>query len=140
MGNKFELYQIGTVKKQESEILIRICEKYKDALVGLDGFSHIIVCYWFHKNDLPDQRQILQVHPRRQKHNPLTGVFATCSSVRPNLIAISISKIISVEDTVIRIDDIDAFDRTPVIDVKPYIPYMHSKTDEIKVPEWILTR
>ncbi|MCD6262089.1 MAG: tRNA (N6-threonylcarbamoyladenosine(37)-N6)-methyltransferase TrmO [Deltaproteobacteria bacterium] len=140
MGNKFEIYQIGTVEKQGGETIIKICKKYKEALLGLDGFSHMIVCYWFHKNDTPEQRRILQVYPKGHRYNPLTGVFATCSPVRPNLLAISICKILSIEDTTIRIDDIDALDQTPVIDIKPYVPHMHSKTDHIKVPEWIMPK
>jgi tRNA (Thr-GGU) A37 N-methylase len=50
--------------------------------------------------------------------NPLTGVFATHSPARPNLIGVSRSKIISVKGNIIEIDDIDAFDGSPVIDLK----------------------
>ena len=64
------------------------------------------------------KRSILQVYPRADKNNPLTGVFATHSPVRPNLIAISKCKIISVKENVIEVDDIDAFSDSPVIDLK----------------------
>ncbi len=49
---------------------------------------------------------------------PLTGVFATHSPVRPNLLAISTCKILSVKDGFITIDSIDAFDNTPILDLK----------------------
>jgi len=92
--------------------------KYGDGLLRLDQCSHVTVMYWFHKNDTPQKRSILQVHPRGNKDNPLTGVFATHSQVRPNLIAISRVKVISVKGNIIEIEKIDAFDDSPVIDIK----------------------
>jgi tRNA-Thr(GGU) m(6)t(6)A37 methyltransferase TsaA len=133
----YDVHPIGVIRKQAGKAEIEILEKYKDALMGLDDFSHIIVCYWLHKNDTAEERNILRVHPKRHKENPLTGVFATCSSVRPNLLAISMCRILSIDGTVIQIDDIDAFDQTPVIDIKPYIPRSHSITKDVKTPQWI---
>jgi tRNA (Thr-GGU) A37 N-methylase len=66
------------------------------------------------------RKEILQVHPRGNPENPLRGVFATRAPVRPNLIAISRCRVLSVEGRVIAIDDIDAFPDTPVLDIKPY--------------------
>ncbi|MGD8590945.1 MAG: TrmO family methyltransferase, partial [Chromatiales bacterium] len=65
------------------------------------------------------RRAILQVHPRRNPANPLRGVFATRAPVRPNLIALSRCRVISVNDNLIEIDEIDAFPDTPVLDIKP---------------------
>jgi tRNA (Thr-GGU) A37 N-methylase len=61
---------------------------------------------------------MLQVHPRRNPDNPLTGVFATHSPVRPNLIGVTRCGIINVRENVIEVDEIDAFDGSPVIDLK----------------------
>ena len=66
------------------------------------------------------------VHPRGNKANPLTGVFATRSPFRPNLIGLSVCRIKSVDDAGITVDDIDAFDGSPIIDLKPYIPTIDS--------------
>lgn len=136
MKDRFYIFPVGVIKKQGETVWIEIETKYNDALMGLDEFSHITVCYWFHKNDTPENRDILQVHPRRNKNNPLTGVFATHSPVRPNLIAISICKILSIEKNTIYIDKIDAFDGTPVIDIKSFIPSSVS-TSDIKMPNWV---
>ena len=76
------------------------------------------VLYWFGRNDTPDKRLILHVHPHCNKENPKRGVFATHSPVRPNLIATSRCKIISVKENAIEIDKIDAFPDTPVLDLK----------------------
>ena len=135
MKDFFQIYPVGTIIKKNENSVIRIYDKYIRALLGLDQFSHIQVFYWFHKNDTPSKRNILRVHPRREESNPLTGVFATHSSVRPNLIAFSICRILSIEENLIKIDTIDAFDETPVIDIKAYIPPGYSK-EEIITPDW----
>jgi len=136
-GERFSLYPVGVVRK-ERDVFIEIYPEYGDALLKLEHYSHIIVLYWFHKNDDPEKRNILQVHPRRHKGAPLSGVFATCSPVRPNLIGLTVCKIISIDKNIIKIADIDAFDNTPVIDIKPYIPRNHLLPEsEIKVPEWM---
>ncbi|MCF7973446.1 MAG: SAM-dependent methyltransferase [Phycisphaerae bacterium] len=114
----FELYPIGSVKKQEGHTYIVIDKQYEPGLMRLEDFSHVTVIYWFDKNDTPEKRAVLQVHPQGNKDNPMRGVFATHSAVRPNLIAISRCKVLSVKDNVIEIDSIDAFPDTPVLDLK----------------------
>lgn len=136
MKDCFYIFPVGEIKQQGETVWIEIEAKYIDGLLGLDEFSHITVFYWFHKNDTPENRAIMQVHPRRNENNPLTGVFATHSPVRPNLIAISICKILSIEKNIIFIDKIDAFDGTPVIDIKSFIPSSVSSSD-IKMPNWV---
>ena len=103
---------------------------------GLDGFSHIHVLFWFHENDTPANRRILQVHPRKDSRKPLTGVFATHSPMRPNLVGLTLCRILAVENTKIEVETIDARDQTPVMDIKCYIPYQLRK-HEIRVPDWV---
>jgi len=98
----YTVYPIGKVVKEGGRTLIVLDEKYEPGLKGLGQFSHVTVVYWFDRND----------------DNPIRGVFATHSPVRPNLIAISRCKIVAVRDNVIEIEDIDAFDNTPVLDLK----------------------
>lgn len=114
----FKLYPIGSVKQQDGHTYIVIEKKYQLGLMRLEEFSHVTVIYWFHKNDTPEKRAVLQVHPQGNKVNPLRGVFATHSPFRPNLIAISRCKILSVKDNIIEIDSIDALPDTPVLDLK----------------------
>jgi tRNA (Thr-GGU) A37 N-methylase len=67
--------------------------------------------------------------------NPLTGVFACHSPCRPNLIGLSVCKILSIKDNVIQIDSIDAFNDSPVIDLKSYIPPINTLQNAF-VPKW----
>jgi len=136
MKNEFLIHPIGWIHKTENSITIDIDPLYEDALLGLETFSHITVLYWFHEHDNPENRSILQVHPRKNPKNPLTGVFATHAPVRPNLIAVSTCKIKSIDGTTIRIDDIDACDGSPVVDIKCYLPEKKA-IEDLKLPDWI---
>ena len=95
------------------------------------------VLYWFDRNDTPSKRAVLQVHPRGNRRNPLTGVFATRSPVRPNLIALSLCRIVAIEKTVVQVEKIDAFDNTPILDLKPYIPQIDAPRKPPRLPDWI---
>jgi tRNA-Thr(GGU) m(6)t(6)A37 methyltransferase TsaA len=131
----FQIYPVGYIRKKSDTVLIEIDNQYNDALLGLEQFSHINVLYWFHQNDTPENRSTLQVHPCKNKKNPLTGVFATHSPLRPNLIALSLCKVLSINGNTIEIDEIDAFDGTPVIDIKCFFPKKLSIPD-VTVPNW----
>jgi tRNA-Thr(GGU) m(6)t(6)A37 methyltransferase TsaA len=132
---RFTAYPIGKVKKENGRTKVVLDEAYRPGLLGLEGFSHVFVFYWFHRNDTAEKRSILQVYPRGDRRNPLTGVFATRAPVRPNLIALSLCRIISVWRNCIEIDRIDAFPETPVLDLKPYIPSIDAA--RARLPEWV---
>jgi tRNA (adenine37-N6)-methyltransferase len=131
----FKVYPVGRVEKKNGSARIRILDAYKDALLGLDQWSHVNVFWWFDKNDVPEKRRILRVHPRGNRANPETGVFACRAPVRPNLVALTVCKIVSVAGAVLTVDTIDAFDGTPVIDLKPFIP-PDAPAGGIRVPAW----
>jgi len=133
----FKLYPVGEVKRQRGTTKLRIFERYRNALKGLDGFSHVFVLYWFDRNDTPEKRNILQVHPRGNRKNPLTGVFACRAPVRPNLIALSLCKVLSIQNEIITVDKIDAFDGSPILDIKPYISSIDSEHEGVRVPGWL---
>ena len=136
MSDSFQIFPVGAVSKKEEATWIEIFEPYGDALLGLEGFSHIQVFFWFHENDSARKRKTLRVHPRKDKSNPLSGVFATHSPLRPNPIGLTMCKIKSIEDLQIKIEDIDAFDGTPVIDIKCYIPSSVAESN-IRLPAWV---
>lgn len=115
----YEVSPIGWVRKSNGKTTIEVDEQYRPALLGVEELDAIWVLYWFDRNDSPEKRAILQVHPRRNPRNPLRGVFATRAPVRPNLIALSRCSVISVQGNIIEIDGIDAFADTPVLDIKP---------------------
>ena len=133
----FAVHPIGHVKKTEDRTLIVLDDKYQPGLLGLDGYSHIYMFWWFSRNDTPEKRAILQVHPMGNRNNPRTGVFATRSPVRPNLIALTLCRLVSVKGNVIEIEETDAFDGTPVVDIKPFIPGYDS-TPDAKLPDWLI--
>ena len=136
MPESFQVFPVGLIRKKEEVTWIEIFEPYSDALLGLDGFSHLLVLFWFHENDSAPKRRTLRVHPRKDKNNPLTGVFATHSPLRPNLIGLTRCKIKSIKGRRIEIEDIDAFDATPVIDIKSYIPDSPANSD-VRLPSWV---
>jgi tRNA-Thr(GGU) m(6)t(6)A37 methyltransferase TsaA len=115
----FTLRPIGWIRKTKSKTKIVLYKKYQPGLMGVVKLSEIWVFWWFHRNDNPRMRSILKVHPRGNPANPLRGVFATRAPMRPNLIALSRCRILSVKKNVIEIDSIEAFPDTPVLDLKP---------------------
>jgi tRNA-Thr(GGU) m(6)t(6)A37 methyltransferase TsaA len=127
---------VGIVRKDGRGVRIEIEKEFRDALLGLDGFSHILVLYWFHENDTHELRRTLRVHPRKNASNPLMGVFGTHSPARPNLIGVTRCRMAGISDGTIRIDEIDAFDGSPVIDIKCYIPDAEPPTGVV-VPDWV---
>jgi tRNA-Thr(GGU) m(6)t(6)A37 methyltransferase TsaA len=135
MTPEFTLRPIGWVRKAKQKTSIVVDKEFQTGLLGLEGFSHVYVFYWFDRNDNPDKRSVLQVHPRGNTKNPLTGVFATRSPARPNLIALTLCRIIEIKDNIIEIEDIDALPDSPVLDLKPFIP--HSEIENAVVPDWL---
>lgn len=115
---QFAVYPIGSVQKSDAHTTIVVDKEFVPGLMGLEECSHVWVLYWFDRNDTPEKRSILQVHPRGNQDNPLRGVFATHSPVRPNLIAMTRCKVISVKGNVVEIESIDALPDTPVLDLK----------------------
>lgn len=137
MPPPFLIHPIGTVRRQGDRTYIDIDPAFGDGLLGIEGFSHIVVCYWFDRNDTPEARAVLRTHPRANPSNPLTGVFATHSPRRPNPIAISLCRLIAVAETTLAIDRIDALDGSPVIDIKCFIPSTRFEKEAVRVPDWV---
>ena len=132
---EYILRRIGSVEKEGGRTSLVLNKDVEPALLGLDGFSHVWVFWWFDRNDTPKKRSVLQVHPRGNRNNPLTGVFACRSPSRPNLIALTLCRVLSVKGNVVTIDTIDAFPSTPILDLKPYLP--GNDLAEASVPDWL---
>jgi tRNA (adenine37-N6)-methyltransferase len=136
MVDAYTIHPVGLIRKKDDTAWIEICAEYLEAMLGLEGFSHIHVLFWFHENDTPELRRTLQVHPRKDPLNPLTGVFATHSPKRPNLIGLTRCRILGIEGNRIAIDAIDARDGSPVIDIKCFIPDAQPLAD-VRLPDWV---
>ena len=91
-----------------------------DGLVDLDGFSHLILIYYFHQAE----GYKLQVKPFLDVEEH--GVFATRAPRRPNRIGISVVKLLGIQANVLEIENLDILDGTPVLDIKPYVPDFES--------------
>ena len=134
MNIHYKIYPVGKVHIEDERTYLEIFSEFKDGILGLSDYSHIVVLYWFSENDTPEKRKTLQVIPRHNPDNPLTGLFACCSPARPNLIAMTVCKIISVKDNLIYIEDIDAFDGSPIIDIKPF--FGNEDIKNVRMPDW----
>lgn len=116
----FKLIPVGYVGK-EGGTFIEILPEFREATEGLAEGDWIKLVLWFHKSDRPEKRRVLKVHPCGNPENPQRGVFATRSPVRPNPIALYTVRIHRIEEGKLYIDEIDAFDGTPVLDIKPFV-------------------
>ena len=128
---------IGYVRKEENEPpYLEIKSEFWDATLNVDKFSHIIVLWWITERDTAQDRSNLMGTPP-VVNAELSGVFATRSPRRPTPIGHTISKIVSIDQEKHRIilDHMDAFDETPIIDIKPYLP-SSDRVDDAKVPGW----
>ncbi|MEM2094659.1 MAG: tRNA (N6-threonylcarbamoyladenosine(37)-N6)-methyltransferase TrmO [Candidatus Bathyarchaeia archaeon] len=121
----------------ENESRLVIYPEYCDALLGIESFSHIIIFYWLHKNDTDEMRKILRVTPRRHPGAPELGVFACRSPIRPNPLAFGVTKLLKVEGCSLWVEGSDAYEGTPIIDIKPYIPRADAVVDA-RVPSWAM--
>ena len=90
-----------------------VAEGVRDLAVGADVF----VLTWLHRA----QRDVLAVHPRDDPRNPETGVFSTRSQDRPNPIGLHRVRIAAIDGLRVRVRDLEAFDGTPIVDVKPVL-------------------
>src|SRR4030043_850248 len=95
---------------------IEIYPEFAEGLKDLEGFSHIILIYHFHLS----KGYSLKVKPFMDEN--LRGVFATRAPKRPNPIGISVVRLVRVEGNILRIENIDIVDGTPLLDIKPYVP------------------
>lgn len=138
MGGKGELKFVGVVEVAgEEEAKVRIFPEFCDALKGINGFSHIMILYWIHLRDNEKERGVLQVVPRGRSNSVKVGVFACRSPSRPNPVGLCVVKLVKVEDCVLTVKGLDAFEGSPIIDVKPYIQ-RRDAVPNAYTPEWIL--
>jgi tRNA-Thr(GGU) m(6)t(6)A37 methyltransferase TsaA len=102
-----------------------------EAVAGLEGFSHLWLLFWFHGN--PDTAPSLTVRPPRLGGNARVGVLASRSPFRPNPIGLSavVLERIAQEETgtVLHLRGVDLLDGTPILDLKPYVPYADALAD-----------
>ncbi len=84
-------------------------------LAGLEPGQQVMVVFYFHRAQGYDLSQ----HPRGDTNRPRRGVFALCSPRRPNPIGVTVVELLAIEENVLRVRGLDAFNGTPVLDLKP---------------------
>lgn len=124
--------QSGVVESLTSTIVFEPEYRNSDALRGLEDFSHLWIIWQFSKTVRDNWSPT--VRPPRLGGNTRMGVFATRSPFRPNAIGLSSVKILRIEQSgefgpVIHVTGADLMDGTPILDIKPYIPYADCHTD-----------
>jgi tRNA-Thr(GGU) m(6)t(6)A37 methyltransferase TsaA len=147
-----ELKPVGVVKTALSddevkenwhggiEAEIKVFDEYSPALDGIEGFSHIILLLYLHETT-EAQRKTLQARPRRflkyglkLEDLPLVGVFCLDSPHRPNPIGLTIVRLAARNGNTLKVGGLDAFNDTPVLDIKPYTPGRCISHHQI--PDW----
>lgn len=105
-----------------------------DATLGLAEFSHIQILFHLHRVREEDVR-FGKRHPRGRKEWPEVGILAQRARVRPNRLGLSTCRLIAVDGLKLTVENLDAIDGTPVIDVKPYMLEFGPK-GEVHQPRW----
>jgi tRNA-Thr(GGU) m(6)t(6)A37 methyltransferase TsaA len=121
-GGKFGIpRQPGLVRSATAALeLLPPCNT-AEALRGLDAFSHVWILFVFHASARESWKAT--VRPPRLGGNERIGVFASRSNFRPNPIGLSVVELLGIEGTTLKLGGGDFMDGTPVLDIKPYIPY-----------------
>ncbi|MCE5284352.1 MAG: tRNA (N6-threonylcarbamoyladenosine(37)-N6)-methyltransferase TrmO [Pelosinus sp.] len=114
---------VQTTAAQDVEGIIEVYPEYAEGLKDIEGFSHLILLYHLHLAKEAD----LVVKPFLG--DELHGVFATRSPGRPNSIGFSVVRLIKVEKNRLFIRDLDILDKTPLLDIKPYVAKFDVRQD-----------
>jgi tRNA-Thr(GGU) m(6)t(6)A37 methyltransferase TsaA len=96
---------------------------------GIEAFSHLWIMFIFHEN--LDQGFKAKVRPPRLGGNKKIGVFASRSSFRPNGIGMSLVSNLGMKEEHLLVGGVDLLNNTPIVDIKPYIPYADSLSDAV---------
>ena len=102
---------------------VEVFEAYRAGLRDLDGFSHIILLYQFHRS------QGFKLHVTPFMDSEPRGLFATRAPKRPNPIGLSVVRLDRVEGHVLHIRNVDILDGTPLLDIKPYVPEFDAQVE-----------
>ena len=107
---------------------------WTEALSGLAGFSHVIVLCYLHRAQA--QEPPIWIRSQGRPEMPQIGFFGTRTPVRPNAISVTAVPVAKLQDNILHVHNLDMFDGTPVLDIKPYLIRgdCHPQATE---PEWI---
>jgi tRNA (adenine37-N6)-methyltransferase len=118
------------------ESRIELDARWAGALQGLKDFSHAQILTFLHLIAAEDREVPTQRRPRGRADMPLLGVFAQRARVRPNPVGVTACAIVRVGRTELVVRGLDAIDGTPVLDIKPYVPFF-DRVESPRVPGWV---
>jgi formylmethanofuran dehydrogenase subunit E len=101
---------------------IEIFKEFTEGLKDIEGFSHLIVIYWFHKS------QGYHLLVKTPWDDNLHGLFATRSPRRPCPLGLTVVELVAREKNILKVKGLDAVDGTPLLDIKPYIPEVDERS------------
>jgi len=137
------LHPIGTVRNDEHDLAlwnwsrvesrIELIEGFEDRVLGLDGYSHVIVVGWMDQFP-PEYLERPTAYPAGDQKYPLQGVLALRGG-RPNPVSVTVCELRRVKGTTLTVRGLDLVDGTPVIDVKPYVAHYDS-VPKATIPKW----
>jgi tRNA-Thr(GGU) m(6)t(6)A37 methyltransferase TsaA len=102
--------------KSEEISQIEVFKEFGEGLKDIEGFSHIIVIYWFHKS------QGYHLLVKTPWDDSLHGLFTTRSPNRPCPLGLTVVELLAREKNILKVKGLDAIDGTPLLDIKPYVP------------------
>ena len=105
----------GLGAKHEAEGVLEILPEFEDGLTDIEGFSHLFVIWTF---DRAEGYDLVGTPPCDERPH---GVFSTRSPRRPNPIGLTVVELLSREGRLLRVRGVDMLDRTPILDIKPYM-------------------
>lgn len=111
-------------------------KEYYEALYNIGEYSHVVVVFWMHKISNISRALKRIAPPYAPESVGERGVFATRVPTRPNPIGISAVPLIKRRKNVLIVKNLDAFDGTPVLDVKPYTGHILEHPKDFHIPEW----
>ncbi|WP_416193790.1 tRNA (N6-threonylcarbamoyladenosine(37)-N6)-methyltransferase TrmO [Nitrobacter sp. TKz-YC01] len=116
-----------------AEIVVR--EDLTTALTGLEEWSHLIVLFWM--DQIAGKPVPLTTHPRHRTDLPEVGLFSARGPERPNPIGLAVVKLLKRDKNILTVKALDAYDGTPVLDIKPYDAF--DAVTELRAPQWWMT-
>jgi formylmethanofuran dehydrogenase subunit E len=101
---------------------IEVFKEFEEGLKDIEGFSHIVVVYWFHKS------QGYHLMVKTPWDDSMHGLFATRSPHRPCPLGLTVVELVAREKNILKVKGLDAIDGTPLLDIKPYIPEVDERS------------
>jgi tRNA-Thr(GGU) m(6)t(6)A37 methyltransferase TsaA len=119
----------------KAEIILDSSRFTEESLKGLEEFSHVEVIFQFHQ--IADKDPVFGTrHPRGNTDWPQVGIFAQRGKDRPNHMGSTICKVMGRDGFALRVKGLDAYDGSPVLDLKPVMREFVPERNEINQPEW----